>query len=197
MPGASRSSGTMSGPSARCARRVGRRYGSRRSRAGSCRRTGACSGRCWPANRSQVHFAVSTLGYSRRFHCWGTDSEDAEHTYEAVVRALDDNQKAAVIAHRRAGDVQFHPRFLDLAGHYGFRPRACRPARAQTKTQASYCRSFRTCDAHRGYWRRSRKRLPGWGRGRGPVGDSKRSWPPSSARRARSTPSHAKRFAVV
>lgn len=31
------------------------------------------------------------------------------------------------------GAVQFHPRFLDLAGHYGFRPRACRPARAQTK----------------------------------------------------------------
>jgi len=28
-----------------------------------------------------VHFAVSTLGYSRRFHFWGTDSEDAEHTY--------------------------------------------------------------------------------------------------------------------
>jgi hypothetical protein len=25
-----------------------------------------------------VHFAVSTLGYSRRFHFWGTDSEDAE-----------------------------------------------------------------------------------------------------------------------
>ena len=44
-----------------------------------------------------------------------------------------DNQKAAVIAHRRGGAVQFHPRFLDLAGHYGFRPRACRPARAQTK----------------------------------------------------------------
>jgi transposase len=93
-----------------------------------------------------VHFAVSTLSYSRRFHCWGTDCEDAEHTYEALVRAFEwfggvpaevlvDNQKAAVIAHRRGGDVQFHPRFVDLAGHYGFRPRACRPARAQTKGQ--------------------------------------------------------------
>jgi len=91
-----------------------------------------------------VHFAVSTLGYSRRFHFWGTDSEDAEHTYEALVRAFEwfggvpgevlvDNQKCAVIAHRRGGDVVFHPRFVDLAGHYGFRPRACRPARAQTK----------------------------------------------------------------
>ena len=91
-----------------------------------------------------VHFAVSTLSYSRRFHFWGTACEDAEHTYEALVRAFEwfggaptevlvDNQKAAVIAHRRGGDVQFHPRFVDLAGHYGFRPRACRPARAQTK----------------------------------------------------------------
>ena len=91
-----------------------------------------------------VHFAVSTLGYSRRFHFWGTDSEDAEHTYEALVRAFEwfggvpgevlvDNQKCAVIAHRRGGAVVFNPRFLDLAGHYGFRPRACRPARAQTK----------------------------------------------------------------
>jgi len=91
-----------------------------------------------------VHFAVSTLSYSRRFHFWGTDCEDAEHTYEALVRAFEwfggaptevlvDNQKAAVIAHRCGGDVQFHPRFVDLAGHYGFRPRACRPARAQTK----------------------------------------------------------------
>jgi transposase len=91
-----------------------------------------------------VHFAVNTLGYSRRFHFWGTDSEDAEHTYEALVRAFEwfggvpgevlvDNQKCAVIAHRRGEAAQFHPRFLDLAGHYGFRPRACRPARAQTK----------------------------------------------------------------
>jgi transposase len=91
-----------------------------------------------------VHFAVSTLGYSRRFHFWGTDSEDAEHTYEALVRAFEwfggvpsevlvDNQKCAVIAHRRGGEVVFNPRFVDLAAHYGFRPRACRPARAQTK----------------------------------------------------------------
>jgi hypothetical protein len=46
---------------------------------------------------------------------------------------LVDNQKATVIAHRRRGEVTFHPRFLDLAGHYGFTPRACRSARAQTK----------------------------------------------------------------
>jgi transposase len=36
-----------------------------------------------------ARFAVSTLGYSRRFHFWGTDCEDAEHTYEALVRAFE------------------------------------------------------------------------------------------------------------
>ncbi|MGH7359512.1 MAG: Mu transposase domain-containing protein, partial [Candidatus Rokuibacteriota bacterium] len=65
-------------------------------------------------------------------------------TYEGLVRAFEwfggtpgevlvDNQKCAVLAHPRGGDVRFHPRFVDLAGHYGFVPRACRPARAQTK----------------------------------------------------------------
>jgi transposase len=38
---------------------------------------------------AEVHFAVSTLSYSRRFHFWGTDSEDAEHTYDALVRAFE------------------------------------------------------------------------------------------------------------
>lgn len=90
-----------------------------------------------------VHFVIQTLGYSRRFHFWGTDREDAEHTYEGLVRAFEyfggvpaevlvDNQKAAVLEHRRDG-VRFNARFLDLAGHYGFTPRACRPARARTK----------------------------------------------------------------
>jgi transposase len=46
---------------------------------------------------------------------------------------LVDNQKAAVLDHPRGGPARFHPRFVDLAGHYGFVPRPCRPARAQTK----------------------------------------------------------------
>jgi transposase len=91
-----------------------------------------------------VHFSVNTLGYSRRFHFWGTDSEDAEHTYEGLIRAFEhfggvpeevlvDNQKAAVVSHRPAEGVRFQARFVDLAGHYGFVPRACRPYRARTK----------------------------------------------------------------
>lgn len=101
--------------------------------------------RIWLAGQeTTVHFIVNTLGFSRRFHFWCTDREDAEHTYEGLIRSVEglggvpgevlvDNQKAAVLEHPRGGAVRFHPRFVDLAGHYGFVPRACRPARAQTK----------------------------------------------------------------
>jgi len=93
---------------------------------------------------TEVHFIVNTLGFSRRMHVWATHSEDAEHTYEGLVRSFEyfggvtdevlvDNQKAAVLEHRVGQEPRFNRRFLDLAGHYGFRPRACRPARAQTK----------------------------------------------------------------
>ena len=58
--------------------------------------------------RTKVHFIVNVLSYSRRFHFWGTDSQDAEHTYEGLIRSLEyfggvpaevlvDNQKAAVL----------------------------------------------------------------------------------------------------
>ncbi|MEX2431603.1 MAG: IS21 family transposase [Dehalococcoidia bacterium] len=106
----------------------------------------------WGEQRTQiagqavkVHFIVNELGYSRRFHFWCTDSEDAEHTYEGLVRSLEylggvprevlvDNQKAAVLE-PRVGEApaRFNERFVDLAGHYGFTPRACRPYRARTK----------------------------------------------------------------
>jgi len=92
----------------------------------------------------RVHFAVNTLGYSRRFHVWAAPCEDAEHTYEGLIRAFEhfggvpgevwvDNQKAAVLAHGLDGGVRFNPGFLALAAHYGFRPKACRPHRPQTK----------------------------------------------------------------
>jgi len=93
----------------------------------------------------KVHFIVNQLGYSRRFHFWCTDREDAEHTYEGLIRSLEyfggvphevlvDNQKAAVLQPRGHGQpAHFNERFVDLAGHYGFTPRACRPYRARTK----------------------------------------------------------------
>jgi transposase len=91
-----------------------------------------------------VDFIVNTLGYSRRFHFWCTDSQDAEHTYEGLLRSFEyfggvtaevlvDNQKSAVLSHVVGQGVVFNPRFVDFAGHYGFTPRACKPYRAQTK----------------------------------------------------------------
>lgn len=93
---------------------------------------------------TKVCFIVNTLGYSRRFHFWCCERMDAEHTYEGLIRSFEyfggvteevlvDNQKTAVLAHRAGAAPQFNPRFVDLAGHYGFVPRACQPYRARTK----------------------------------------------------------------
>ncbi len=93
---------------------------------------------------TKVHFIVNELGYSRRFHFWCTDSEDGEHTYEGLIRSFEyfggtteevlvDNQKAAVLEHPANGKPYFNERFVDLAGQYGFTPRACKPYRARTK----------------------------------------------------------------
>jgi transposase len=93
---------------------------------------------------TKVHFIVNELGFSRRFHFWCTNSEDAEHTYEGLIRSFEyfggvseevlvDNQKAAVLTHPADGKPCFNERFVDLAGLYGFTPRACKPYRARTK----------------------------------------------------------------
>ena len=93
--------------------------------------------------RTKVYIAVNVLGYSRRFHVLAALRADAEHTYESLVQAFEwfggattrvlvDNQRSAVIKHA-AGQVRFNPGFKLLAKHYGFRPVACRPYRAQTK----------------------------------------------------------------
>jgi len=92
----------------------------------------------------KVHFIVNELGYSRRFHFWCTDREDAEHTYEGLVRSFEyfggvteevlvDNQKSTVLQASNTGSPKFNERFVDLAGYYGFTPRACKPYRARTK----------------------------------------------------------------
>jgi len=36
-----------------------------------------------------VCFIVNELGYSRRFHFWCTESQDAEHTYEGLIRSFE------------------------------------------------------------------------------------------------------------
>ena len=94
--------------------------------------------------RCKVHFIVNELGFSRRFHFWCTDSADAEHTYEGMIRSLEyfggvarevlvDNQKSTVLQASNSGSPRFNERFMDLANWYGFTPRACKPYRARTK----------------------------------------------------------------
>ena len=93
---------------------------------------------------TKINFIVNTLGYSRRCHFWCGERQDAEHTYEGLIRSFEyfggvsaevlvDNQKAAVLRHIPPGNPTFNQRFVDLAGHYGFVPKACRPYRARTK----------------------------------------------------------------
>ncbi|MEM9227561.1 MAG: IS21 family transposase [Verrucomicrobiota bacterium] len=93
--------------------------------------------------RVKVYIAVNALGFSRRFHVMAAPKADAEHTYESLIQAFEwfggttsrvlvDNQRSAVLEHRR-DRVRFNPGFKLLAKHYGFRPVACRPYRAQTK----------------------------------------------------------------
>jgi transposase len=67
---------------------------------------------------------------------------------EGVPRTiLYDNLKSVVL--ERVGDhIRFHPRLLELAGHYHFAPQPCAVARGNEKRQASYCNSFRTRDTH-------------------------------------------------
>jgi transposase len=94
--------------------------------------------------RRKVYFIVNELGYSRRFHFWCTESQDAEHTYEGLLRSFEyfggvaaevlvDNQKSTVLQASNSGSPKFNERFVDLAKHYGFTPRACKPYRARTK----------------------------------------------------------------
>lgn len=62
------------------------------------------------------------LGHVHAFHDWGG----------APRTILTDNLKSAVL--ERQGDaIHFHPRLLELAAHYHFAPRPCRPARGNEK----------------------------------------------------------------
>ncbi len=95
-----------------------------------------------PSNGAKLTLRLIRWG-SRCFHVFAAPKQDAEHTYESLVRAfryfggcvktvLVDNQKAAVLKNNNR-KVVFNSGFLLLADHYNFLPRACRPRRARTK----------------------------------------------------------------
>jgi transposase len=86
---------------------------------------------------------VMVLGYSRAIHAVFTLDQTLESFLRGHVEAFAalggsartlvyDNLKSAVLD-RQGSAVHFHPRLLELAGHYHFAPRPCTPARANEK----------------------------------------------------------------
>jgi transposase len=86
---------------------------------------------------------VLVLGYSRAIHAVFTLDQtlesflrghvDAFQTMGGCARTIQyDNLKTAVLD-RQGSAIHFHPRLLELAGHYHFAPRPCAPARAHEK----------------------------------------------------------------
>lgn len=89
---------------------------------------------------------VATLGWSRNTYAEFVSDERLEtliacheHAFLAFGgvphEVLYDNMKTVVVERDAygGGRHRFHPGFADFAGHCGFRPRLCRPYRAQTK----------------------------------------------------------------
>ena len=86
---------------------------------------------------------VMVLGYSRALAALFTLDQTLESFLRGHVEAFDalggvartlvyDNLRSAVLD-RRGAAVQFHPRLLELAGHYHFAPRPCTPGRGNEK----------------------------------------------------------------
>jgi transposase len=90
-----------------------------------------------------LYLFTMVLGFSRALYAEVVTSCDLESFLACHVRAfqafggmpeeiLYDNQKVVVLGRTKEG-ARFHPEFLAFCGHFGFRPRLCRPYRAKTK----------------------------------------------------------------
>ena len=86
---------------------------------------------------------VMVLGYSRALFALFTLDQTLESFLRGHVAAFDafggvartlvyDNLRSAVLD-RRGAAIQFHPRLLELAGHYCFAPQPCTPGRGNEK----------------------------------------------------------------
>jgi len=86
---------------------------------------------------------VMVLSWSRAIHALFTLDQTLESFLRGHVEAfgffqgtaryvLYDNLKSAVLE-RRGDAIRFHPRLLELCGHYHFAPRPCAPARGNEK----------------------------------------------------------------
>ena len=88
------------------------------------------------STRRRLSFFVMVLCYSRVIYVEFTLSEGMEqfltchrHALEFLggcpARIMIDNLKTGVLEHPSGGPARFHPRYLDFAAHYGFKPVAC------------------------------------------------------------------------
>jgi hypothetical protein len=93
--------------------------------------------------RRRVYLFSYVLSYSRRAYLSFVETQDFTTTIREHIRAfaylggvaavcLYDNMKVVVLKHDEDGPL-YNPRFLAFATHYGFKPWACLPRRAQTK----------------------------------------------------------------
>jgi transposase len=94
----------------------------------------------------RLSFFVMVLGYSRLMYLHFTVQETLEQFLECHRRALEffggvprkiviDNLKTGVLEHVPGLPARFHPRYLEMAQHYGFEPVACNPRKPHEKGQ--------------------------------------------------------------
>jgi len=83
---------------------------------------------CW----SRKLFVEFTLGQSLEW--WLYCHRAAFEYFGSVPREImHDNPRVAVLEHPYGGPTIFNPAYLDLAGHYGFQPKACAPRKGNQK----------------------------------------------------------------
>ncbi len=96
------------------------------------------------STRRRLSFFVMVLCSSRMMYVEFTLSEGMEQFLSAHRRAFEffggatqkvmiDNLKVGVLRHRAGEKALFHPRYLDLAAHYGFQPIACNVRKGNEK----------------------------------------------------------------
>ena len=96
------------------------------------------------STRRRLSFFVMVLCYSRLLYVEFTLGQSMEWFLSCHQQAFQffggtpdkvmiDNLKTGVLHHAIGADAQFHPRYLDFAGHYGFVPVACAVRRANEK----------------------------------------------------------------
>ena len=96
------------------------------------------------STRRRLSFFVMVLCYSRLMYVEFTLSEGMEqflschrHAFEflegVTAKVVIDNLKVGVLRHPFGQKALFHPRYLDLAAHYGFEPVACNVRKGNEK----------------------------------------------------------------